>query len=295
MNVHFNTFLTLAAGALAFSCVPRPTQSRAAQPSRATLQKTEAPLKESPSLSSQSHSAERVSPGPQTIRWLLDEDPAPSRLELDQHQLWTALPPEVHEFVGEHEVHAQFVVALNPSETLFLIRIFWGAVESTLMVLGPDGTVLSATTFDRRIHDLGLVHLLGNSVPEVVVRMIEGTALSTYPEWWEFFRLDESGALEPMARVPASMSSGSKCQHFEYKNAITIPEIGVLRVVNLHSNDVDEEGDKSKEPHLADLTKSFELHFGPGHPKPQRRELAPSAEEWHPPPCGPSRPSLWPD
>jgi hypothetical protein len=85
-----------------------------------------------------------------------------------------------------------------------------------------------------------------------------------------------------------------KRHRFEYNNAITIPEFGVLRVMNLHASEVETEDETDVTwPQIEGLTDSFELRFRPDHPKPQRKELQPSLEEWQQPPCGPTRPSTW--
>lgn len=121
-------------------------------------------------------------------------------------------------------------VALGDGTPWSLLHERWGAVESTLFVVDHAGRVRSATTFRNRVAMLALADLWGDAALEVVVEVIEGTALSSWPRRWEFYRLTPAGRLAFAGSLAKAYDYGAKSPSLYFHNTVTLPAKGTLRV-----------------------------------------------------------------
>lgn len=121
-------------------------------------------------------------------------------------------------------------VALHDGTPWSLVHERWGAVESTLFVIDDAGRVRSAKTFRIRVAMVGLADLWGDAALEVVVEVVEGTALSSWPRRWDLYRVTPDGRLALAGSLAKAYDYGAKSPSLYFHNTVTLPSKGTLRV-----------------------------------------------------------------
>jgi len=120
---------------------------------------------------------------------------------------WGAIAGVVPEWVdgeGVADVAGDSLRAGGIGGGRVVVRVQYGAVEHSLVLVDGEGCVLGALAVGTR----GTVFtgdLDGDGRAEVVLETIEGNALSIHPRTWRVLRVTESGFEEVLA-VPRSFS-----------------------------------------------------------------------------------------
>jgi hypothetical protein len=218
-----------------------------------------------------------------TIRWLGDAGATDDAPEIDDATLLAALPKRARMQLEEDgAIRPEFWTRLDADGTLFLTHVRWGAVESSILVVTAQAKVRSVLTLRDRVPDVGVVDVVGDERQEIVVESIDGTALSDYPKVWKVYRLDARGRLEALATMARSHGQGSKCVRYFFRNRITVPEKGVLRVQNI---EFDEPGESPPQNAPKSAGETHELRWSAKAGKFQRARLPASALDPDPDPC----------
>ncbi len=96
-------------------------------------------------------------------------------------------------------------------------RVLWATGNAGLcqeiFVVNDQGQIRDQRTFEVRGHvRVGniVADQQGLDLKEIIVNKILGNALSTYPEWWEVFRVNKWGKLVTILEHEREFSSGSK-------------------------------------------------------------------------------------
>ncbi len=119
---------------------------------------------------------------------------------------------------------------LDIDGTRWLFRYQWGAVEATVFVTTSEGKILGAESFTERTPEVNLVDLVADPGREVIVSVIDGTALSDWPKEWQIFQLKRGRKFHKIGTIPVEHVSGAKDPLTHWQNRITAPERGILRV-----------------------------------------------------------------
>ncbi len=182
------------------------------------------------------------------IRWTSAADAEAPSIEVSDSTAFAALPKDARRSMDASELQVEFVAALDGSP-FHLAQVSWGPYQSTLMVVNDRGKVIHKVHIRQRSSDVGLIDLLGDRVPEVAVSVIDGFELSYYPRSMVFYRITKNGKLVRVAKVPASLGYGAKCTRYVYRNEVSVPDKGQIRVVNVYTEpslDEDEYADEKK-------------------------------------------------
>jgi hypothetical protein len=113
-----------------------------------------------------------------------------------------------------------------------VLRVQYGAVEHSLLLVGADGAVLDTRHMTQRGRTL-VGDLDGDGRNEVVLDTIEGNALSIYPRTRTVLRINEARRFEEVLSVPLSLSfSEGRQERVCMANRIDFGDGGRIEVVN---------------------------------------------------------------
>lgn len=121
-------------------------------------------------------------------------------------------------------------VALRDGTPWALVHERWGGMESTVLVVDGAGRVRGAKTFRERVPMVGVADLWGDEALEVVVEVVEGTALSSWPRRWELHRITAAGTLVLVGSLAKTYDHGAKTPRSYFHNTVTMPAKGIVRV-----------------------------------------------------------------
>ncbi|GEM_PF-5317085 len=212
-----------------------------------------------------------TSTAPISIRWLTETPAADPSLPVAA--ILAALPPSTDNWENP-TIESGYSIALNSAGSRHLVFLRW-AFEGTLMVVERGKVIGQLHGAPMRISDVGVFDFLGDEALEIVVHEIEGSSLSSYPTWSNFYRVTGQGEIEFLARVGESSRQGAKCPVFIYKNEITFPKKGTVQVIN-RDWDADYQDDVELEAEWAERrTDGLAPRSGP-RPESERRGPAKS-------------------
>ncbi len=112
-------------------------------------------------------------------------------------------------------------IYLDPARRRFLTRIQFGAFEAVYLVFDPKGRRQPGGLSVPLRNRLLLRDLVGDDELEVIVEVVLGDAMSTYPRQWRVFKVI-SGRLEDIGHLPKSYSTGSKRLSYRFLNRIEV-------------------------------------------------------------------------
>jgi hypothetical protein len=213
-----------------------------------------------------------VAPGAKkvAIEWLGEEGAEDDGPAVKPEALLAALPEEAQMEYDSALPGVEFWARLDAK--LYLAQIRWGAFQSTVLVVGEGGNVMGKLDIDRRSPDVGIVDIVGDERKEVVIASIDGNGLSVYPTAWRFYRVSDAGDLELLATVAESHGYGPKCIRYFFRNQITTPVKGTIRVENIHFA---EKGLEPPEASPEAAGEAYELRWNEKAGKLERTELPP--------------------
>jgi hypothetical protein len=111
---------------------------------------------------------------------------------------------------------------LDPDESLFVTRYHYGAVEAVYLLLDAEGKLLHKLVVELR-SGVYLKDVVGDDKLELIVSVVHGTALSTWPVSWRIYEVS-GGRLRKIGRVAKSYSEGSKYERYYFLNRVEFPE-----------------------------------------------------------------------
>ena len=120
-------------------------------------------------------------------------------------------------------------VFIDEAKTRFLLHYQYGGVESVTGLVTSGGKTGTVLRFSERASAGYLVDVAGDDTPEIIIPVIVGNALSSWPSEWRIYQLN-GNKLSLMGRVAKSYSSGSKWERYYFLNSITFPKKGKMRV-----------------------------------------------------------------
>lgn len=119
-------------------------------------------------------------------------------------------------------------VWLDAEHTRFLARWSEWAVGSLVALLDADGRLLDKAFFEQRLGIL-LKDVVGSGTKELVLEVVEGNALSSWPMSWWIYEV-AGRKLKRIARFAKQYSSGSKYEEYYFVNKVTFPARGEMQV-----------------------------------------------------------------
>jgi len=205
------------------------------------------------------------------IEWLGQEGATDDAPQVKPEALLAALPEGAQMEFDSALPSVEFWARLD--DALYLGQIRWGAFESTVLVVSASGEVMGKLDIEKRVPDVGIVDIVGDDRKEVVIESIDGDGLSVYPTAWRFYSVTDAGKLELLATVGESHGYGPKCIRYVFRNEITTPVKGIIRVENVHFS-------REELPEPSDLSpkaagESYELHWNEEKRRLERIELPP--------------------
>jgi len=214
-----------------------------------------------------------ASPGAKkvAIEWLGQEGATDDAPAVKPEAILAALPEEAQMEYDSATPSVEFWARLDDKR--FLTQIRWGAFESTILVVGASGDVMGKLDIEKRVPDVGIVDIVGNDRKEIVIESIDGDGLSVYPTAWRFYSVTDAGKLELLATVAESNGYGSKCIRYVFRNEITTPVTGVVRVANVHFSEEELPEPFDLSPKAAG--ESYELQWNDETSRLERIELPP--------------------
>jgi hypothetical protein len=167
------------------------------------------------------------------LPWLTLGEEGEAGPEVDGSALVAALPARARELVSEDfggDVPVQPTTSLGGDGSWSIAHQRWGAVETSLVVVDAAGRVRGKVHFFDRVPEVGLVDLWGDETLEVIVEVIEGTAMSSYPRTWRIYGVTPQGKLRRAGTLAKAYNYGSKTLRHYFRNTVTMPAKGTLRV-----------------------------------------------------------------
>jgi hypothetical protein len=166
---------------------------------------------------------------------------------------------------GEHDRPA---ASLGGPLDLCVVHERWGGVESTVVLVDGTGRVRGNKTFQRRVPSVGLVDLFGDDLPELVVEIVEGTAMSSWPRVWKIFRVTGHGKLVEVITFAKSYDHGAREPEYYFHNTVTMPAKGTLRV---ETTVFESRGPAPPARAPRAPAEAYELHYDPARQRFDRR------------------------
>ncbi len=128
---------------------------------------------------------------------------------------------------------------LDDGGRLMVLRHQYGALANVFMLVDSDGRLRDTLRFEERTAHGYVADIVGDETRELIIPVIEGFAMSTYPETWRIYQV-RGGGLKEIARVDKSLSRGSKSLWYAFDHAVTFPEKGRMRVERVTGDGCDD-------------------------------------------------------